>query len=130
MYVVVFVLFVSYFCVYLIYLHFWYGLLQMLSSKDLNFVGYTYKNFEIVNDYQVPGIGNYALARILLCMFYSFCLCFCIFCASNWLRNLSLFSSKCPRKWIFYLSVSQKEHPWSTLTGLMDFSYILRGVTN
>lgn len=31
--------------------------LQMLSSKDLNFVGYTYKNFEIVNDYQVPGIG-------------------------------------------------------------------------
>lgn len=30
---------------------------QMLSSKDLNFVGYTYKNFEIVNDYQVPGMG-------------------------------------------------------------------------
>lgn len=29
----------------------------MLSSKDINFVGYTYKNFEIVNDYQVPGIG-------------------------------------------------------------------------
>lgn len=34
------------------------GLLQMLSSKDLNFVGYTYKNFEIVNDYQVPGMGT------------------------------------------------------------------------
>jgi len=33
-------------------------MLQMLSSKDLNFVGYTYKNFEIVNDYQVPGIGT------------------------------------------------------------------------
>jgi hypothetical protein len=32
--------------------------LQMLSSKDINFVGYTYKNFEIVNDYQVPGMGN------------------------------------------------------------------------
>lgn len=32
--------------------------LQMLSSKDLNFVGYTYKNFEIINDYQVPGIGT------------------------------------------------------------------------
>uniref|UniRef100_A0A2N9EQ46 non-specific serine/threonine protein kinase n=1 Tax=Fagus sylvatica TaxID=28930 RepID=A0A2N9EQ46_FAGSY len=30
---------------------------KMLSSKDINFVGYTYKNFEIVNDYQVPGIG-------------------------------------------------------------------------
>ncbi|KAL9285056.1 hypothetical protein ACSQ67_024586 [Phaseolus vulgaris] len=29
---------------------------EMLSSKDLNFVGYTYKNFEIVNDYQVPGM--------------------------------------------------------------------------
>lgn len=29
----------------------------MLSSKDMNFVGYTYKNFEIVNDYQVPGMG-------------------------------------------------------------------------
>ncbi|KAK7345754.1 hypothetical protein VNO77_16365 [Canavalia gladiata] len=29
---------------------------KMLSSKDLNFVGYTYKNFEIVNDYQVPGM--------------------------------------------------------------------------
>lgn len=29
---------------------------KMLSSKDINFVGYTYKNFEIVNDYQVPGI--------------------------------------------------------------------------
>lgn len=30
---------------------------QMLSSKDVNFVGYTYKNFEIVNDHQVPGVG-------------------------------------------------------------------------
>ncbi|KAL8116594.1 hypothetical protein AgCh_005413 [Apium graveolens] len=30
---------------------------KMLSSKDVNFVGYTYKNFEIVNDYQVPGMG-------------------------------------------------------------------------
>lgn len=30
----------------------------MLSSKDINFVGYTYKNFEIVNDYQVPGMGK------------------------------------------------------------------------
>lgn len=31
--------------------------LQMLSSKDINFVGYTYKNVEIVNDDQIPGIG-------------------------------------------------------------------------
>ncbi|RWW47591.1 hypothetical protein BHE74_00046406 [Ensete ventricosum] len=30
---------------------------KMLSSKDLNFMGYTYKNFEIVNDHVVPGIG-------------------------------------------------------------------------
>ncbi|GAB2298386.1 hypothetical protein Dimus_032451 [Dionaea muscipula] len=31
---------------------------KMLSSNDLNFVGYTYKNFEIVNDYHVPGIAQ------------------------------------------------------------------------
>ncbi|OMP03064.1 hypothetical protein CCACVL1_02591 [Corchorus capsularis] len=31
---------------------------KMLSSKDINFVGYTYKNFEIVNDYQMPGIAE------------------------------------------------------------------------
>ncbi|TYK18018.1 Retrotransposable element Tf2 [Cucumis melo var. makuwa] len=31
---------------------------QMLSSKDINFVGYTYKNFEIVNDYQLPGMDG------------------------------------------------------------------------
>ncbi|KAM3267616.1 hypothetical protein P3S67_032245 [Capsicum chacoense] len=29
---------------------------KMLSSKDINFVGYTYKNFKVVNDCQVPGI--------------------------------------------------------------------------
>ncbi|RLN27504.1 serine/threonine-protein kinase tricorner-like [Panicum miliaceum] len=29
---------------------------KMLSSKDVNFVGYTYKNFEIVNDPELPGI--------------------------------------------------------------------------
>lgn len=29
---------------------------KMLPSKDVNFVGYTYKNFEIVNDPNVPGI--------------------------------------------------------------------------
>nr|AAD25647.1 putative protein kinase [Arabidopsis thaliana] len=34
---------------------------KMLSSKDINFVGYTYKNFEIVNDYQVPGMGTHLL---------------------------------------------------------------------
>ncbi|KAM7496116.1 hypothetical protein LguiA_020530 [Lonicera macranthoides] len=31
---------------------------RMLSTKDVNFVGYTYKNFEIVNDYQVPGMAE------------------------------------------------------------------------
>jgi len=31
---------------------------KMLSSKDLNFVGYTYKNFELVNDYDVPGMAE------------------------------------------------------------------------
>ncbi|KAG8389194.1 hypothetical protein BUALT_Bualt02G0203600 [Buddleja alternifolia] len=31
---------------------------KMLSSKDINFVGYTYKNFEIVNEYQVPGMAE------------------------------------------------------------------------
>ena len=31
--------------------------LQMLSSKDLNFVGYTYKNFELVNDDEVLEMG-------------------------------------------------------------------------
>ncbi|KAM5553187.1 hypothetical protein ABKV19_025419 [Rosa sericea] len=31
---------------------------KMLSSKDVNFVGYTYKNFEIVNDNQLPGIAD------------------------------------------------------------------------
>ncbi|KAL2463134.1 AGC kinase family protein [Forsythia ovata] len=31
---------------------------KMLSSKDVNFMGYTYKNFEIVNDHEVPGIAQ------------------------------------------------------------------------
>ncbi|ERN18795.1 hypothetical protein AMTRI_Chr07g24250 [Amborella trichopoda] len=31
---------------------------KMLSSKDINFVGYTYKNFEIVNDHEVPGMAE------------------------------------------------------------------------
>lgn len=29
----------------------------MLPSKDVNFMGYTYKNFEIVNEHEVPGVG-------------------------------------------------------------------------
>ncbi|KAJ6911263.1 serine/threonine-protein kinase tricorner-like [Populus alba x Populus x berolinensis] len=33
---------------------------KMLSSKDINFVGYTYKNFEIINDHQLPGIEDEA----------------------------------------------------------------------
>ncbi|KAL2921321.1 Serine/threonine-protein kinase CBK1 [Bienertia sinuspersici] len=31
---------------------------KMLSSKDVNFVGYTYKNFEIVNEHEVPGYSE------------------------------------------------------------------------
>ncbi|CAN8232171.1 unnamed protein product [Cochlearia groenlandica] len=31
---------------------------KMLSSKDINFVGYTYKNVEIVNNDQLPGIAE------------------------------------------------------------------------
>ncbi|KAI0513652.1 hypothetical protein KFK09_009682 [Dendrobium nobile] len=31
---------------------------KMLSSKDINFVGYTYKNFEIVNENEVTGIAE------------------------------------------------------------------------
>ncbi|KAL0433264.1 UNVERIFIED_CONTAM: Serine/threonine-protein kinase-like [Sesamum latifolium] len=31
---------------------------KMLPSKDANFMGYTYKNFEIVNDHEVPGIDE------------------------------------------------------------------------
>ncbi|XP_077226573.1 uncharacterized protein LOC143859970 isoform X2 [Tasmannia lanceolata] len=31
---------------------------KMLSSKDINFVGYTYKNFEIVNDHQLAGMSE------------------------------------------------------------------------
>ncbi|KAK4773246.1 hypothetical protein SAY87_028265 [Trapa incisa] len=31
---------------------------KMLSSKDVNFVGYTYKNYEIVNDHQLHGIAE------------------------------------------------------------------------
>ncbi|KAK1362570.1 Serine/threonine-protein kinase tricorner [Heracleum sosnowskyi] len=31
---------------------------KMLSSKDVNFMGYTYKNFEIINDHELPGIAE------------------------------------------------------------------------
>ncbi|BAT96643.1 serine/threonine-protein kinase tricornered-like [Vigna umbellata] len=31
---------------------------KMLPSKDVNFVGYTYKNLEIVNDHEIPGIAE------------------------------------------------------------------------
>lgn len=41
----------------------------MISSKDINFVGYTYKNFEIVNDYQVPGMGLSLSRDFLACCY-------------------------------------------------------------
>ncbi|KAJ6817495.1 serine/threonine-protein kinase 38-like [Iris pallida] len=31
---------------------------KMLPTKDVNFVGYTYKNFEIVNDHNIAGIAE------------------------------------------------------------------------
>ncbi|KAL0285445.1 UNVERIFIED_CONTAM: Serine/threonine-protein kinase CBK1 [Sesamum calycinum] len=31
---------------------------KMLPFKDAKFMGYTYKNFEIVNDHEVPGIAE------------------------------------------------------------------------
>nr|GLL41180.1 serine/threonine-protein kinase 38-like [Ipomoea trifida] len=31
---------------------------KMLPSKDVNFMGYTYKNYEIVNESEVPGIAE------------------------------------------------------------------------
>jgi serine/threonine kinase 38 len=31
----------------------------MLPSKDINFVGYTYKNYEIVDENVIPGIGKF-----------------------------------------------------------------------
>ncbi|KAJ7547581.1 hypothetical protein O6H91_08G093200 [Diphasiastrum complanatum] len=31
---------------------------KMIPSKDINFVGYTYKNFEIVQDSQLPGVAE------------------------------------------------------------------------
>lgn len=49
---------------------FCYSILQMLSSKDLNFVGYTYKNFEIINDYQVPGMGVSPSHHFLLLSYF------------------------------------------------------------
>ncbi|KAB1222903.1 hypothetical protein CJ030_MR2G013607 [Morella rubra] len=37
----------------------------MLSSKDANFVGYTYKNFEIVNEDHIPGIDSLTINAYL-----------------------------------------------------------------
>jgi hypothetical protein len=31
----------------------------MLPSKDINFVGYTYKNYEIVDANAIPGFGKF-----------------------------------------------------------------------
>ncbi|KAG4397637.1 hypothetical protein AAZX31_10G171200 [Glycine max] len=52
---------------------------KMLSSKDVNFVGYTYKNYEIVNDDQLPEIGLYIFnfmcifVYVLFKPFHHFC---------------------------------------------------------
>ncbi|KAL0347938.1 UNVERIFIED_CONTAM: hypothetical protein Sangu_1021600 [Sesamum angustifolium] len=38
---------------------------KMLPSKDANFMGYTYKNFEIVNDHEVSGIDERLVHGVL-----------------------------------------------------------------
>jgi hypothetical protein len=40
----------------------------MLPSKDTNFVGYTYKNLEIVNEDHIPGVGTYQPSNSLVMM--------------------------------------------------------------
>jgi hypothetical protein len=40
----------------------------MLPSKDANFVGYTYKNLEIVNEDHIPGVGAYQPSNSLVMM--------------------------------------------------------------
>lgn len=60
----------------------------MLSSKDLNFVGYTYKNFELVNDHDVPGMGT--------APYHSFRPYMLLLCFSSWYMhacNLALLRS-------------------------------------
>ena len=41
----------------------------MLSSKDLNFVGYTYKNFEAVQAEEAIDIGECFIAESYLLLF-------------------------------------------------------------
>ena len=70
---------------YLILLLLFVEMLQMLSSKkDLNFVGYTYKNFEIVNDYQVPGMGTslFSLFTATSCFMFIYFFIFYFFSSS------------------------------------------------
>lgn len=57
----------------------------MLSSKDINFVGYTYKNFEIVNDHQLPEIGMYLplSADVYICLIFLLELLFVLFSFTN-----------------------------------------------
>lgn len=57
----------------------------MLSSKDINFVGYTYKNFEIVNDHQLPEIGMYLplSADVYICLSFLLELLFVLFSFTN-----------------------------------------------
>lgn len=71
---------------------------QMLSSKDINFVGYTYKNFEIVKDHQIPGIGIYYPSSVHMTYCY-ICIWHLIVTASSLLsifRNLNA--------WLFFYS--------------------------
>ena len=101
--------------------------LQMLSSKDVNFVGYTYKNFEIVNDYQVPGMGTHtwSLALCLLSLNVTSNACFnAVFVAELKKKN------KSKRQWsnhysvntiLFFLASWKIKNLWSCFTNFYVF---------
>lgn len=57
----------------------------MLSSKDINFVGYTYKNFEIVSDSEMPGIGNIILSIFVFHVYLMLYFCFLLLTKSCYL---------------------------------------------
>lgn len=66
----------------------------MLSSKDVNFMGYTYKNFEIVNDNDVSQMGTYSVLAVdynysiyLVCLFQFVFVLKCLFLFFSWIEE-------------------------------------------
>lgn len=45
----------------------------MLSPNTTNFMGYTFKNFDLVNDHQIPELG--ASEYPFFSLFFSFIIC-------------------------------------------------------